>query len=249
MTRHEELLDNYEDALFALLMDEIAETEGQKYLDENERLLNDPSAAVSELLDQKCRRIIKHSFSKNKRHEAARIAKMAVSRAAVLVLVVVALFSSAYAIFPEVRVKTINLLIEVSDVATGLSFGGGTGTVTSELPEETFFGYVFPEVPESFHVFDEGGNRRSAWIAYENDEGAIISFDVSGSETANVYVDTEDADNIENIEIHGFEGLLIEKGDVITIIWGDTDQAKYVSVMCVKINKADAINYAIAMRP
>lgn len=28
MTRHEELRDNYEDALFALLMDEFAEREG-----------------------------------------------------------------------------------------------------------------------------------------------------------------------------------------------------------------------------
>ena len=35
MTRREMLLEQYEDALFALMMDEVAAVEGQKALEEN----------------------------------------------------------------------------------------------------------------------------------------------------------------------------------------------------------------------
>ncbi len=38
MTQREQLRDNYEDALFALLMDEFAEREGERLLEKNERL-------------------------------------------------------------------------------------------------------------------------------------------------------------------------------------------------------------------
>ena len=38
MTRREQLQEQYEDALFALLMDDLAAIEGQAALEENERL-------------------------------------------------------------------------------------------------------------------------------------------------------------------------------------------------------------------
>ena len=38
MTRREMLMEQYEDALFALIMDEVAEVEGQKAIEENQRL-------------------------------------------------------------------------------------------------------------------------------------------------------------------------------------------------------------------
>ena len=52
----QQLLENYEDALFALLMDDFAEREGEKLKAENERLKQDPAAQPPEELDQKCRR-------------------------------------------------------------------------------------------------------------------------------------------------------------------------------------------------
>ena len=40
MTKREQLREEYEDALFALMMDEFAVAEGEKALEENERLKN-----------------------------------------------------------------------------------------------------------------------------------------------------------------------------------------------------------------
>ena len=41
MTKREQLREEYEDALFALMMDEFAVAEGEKALEENERLKKD----------------------------------------------------------------------------------------------------------------------------------------------------------------------------------------------------------------
>ena len=62
MTRHEELQDNYEDALFALLMDEFAEREGERLLEENERLKSDPDIVISDELDRQCIKKINRSM-------------------------------------------------------------------------------------------------------------------------------------------------------------------------------------------
>ena len=46
MSEQERLFAQYEDAFFALLMNEVAEAEGQELLKKNEQLLADPNAAV-----------------------------------------------------------------------------------------------------------------------------------------------------------------------------------------------------------
>ena len=48
MARHEELEEEYIDAYFALLMEEIGLEEGKRLERENEELRQDPNAAVPE---------------------------------------------------------------------------------------------------------------------------------------------------------------------------------------------------------
>lgn len=53
---------NDEEATFALLMNTVAELEGKRLLQENERLKSDPAAAVPPEIDQKCIETIKKEF-------------------------------------------------------------------------------------------------------------------------------------------------------------------------------------------
>ena len=64
MNRRDELRERYEDALFAFLMEDVIETEGKKMLEENERLKQDPLAAVPEAVDYRCIQTIKRGFAK-----------------------------------------------------------------------------------------------------------------------------------------------------------------------------------------
>ena len=248
MTRHDELFENYEDALFMLLMAEVSEEEGKRYLEESERLNQDPSAEVPESLDRKCRGVIKRAFAKNKRREVARVFRKVLVKVAVVALVSMLLFTTAYALIPVVRITTLNLLIVVSDVATTLTFGVEAGSVISVVPDD-MFGYSIPDVPDGFILANQGSDSRFAWMTFENDEGASIIFDIGGSATTVFSVDTEDADNIEHITIHGYEGMVIEKGARVHIVWGDTDRAVFVNVICVNVDRETAMDMANGMRP
>ena len=58
MTRREQLQDQFEDARFALLMDNLAWQEGERLLEENERLKHDPSADVPAEVTERCLKVI-----------------------------------------------------------------------------------------------------------------------------------------------------------------------------------------------
>lgn len=117
------------------------------------------------------------------------------------------------------------------------------------MPDEGYFGYVMPDVFEGFAVTDYGSDSRAAWIVLENGFGAAVYIDIGGNAKSILNADTEDADYIEQISIHGYPGLLVGKNDTVHIVWGDTDRNKYVSVMCINLDKDTAIAIANSIRP
>ena len=122
MNRREQLIENYEDALFAVLMDKVAEEEGAKLREENRRLKEDPDAAVPEHVDAVARETIRKAFAGQKRRSALKTIGRVVNKVAVVVLICSVLFATAYAAFPEVQLRTLNLLIQSSDVASKLTW-------------------------------------------------------------------------------------------------------------------------------
>ena len=65
MDENERLYERYEDAVFALLMDRVAEENGKKLLQQNEELLADPDVAVPETLSTRCLRTIEKAYRKS----------------------------------------------------------------------------------------------------------------------------------------------------------------------------------------
>lgn len=250
MTQREKLRDNYEDALFALLMDEFAEQEGQRLLEENERLKQDPAMSIPEELDKRCIKTIDRAFAKEKRRKAKHAAYKIISRTAVAVLAVVVLFGTAYAAFPEVRIRSLNLLIEFSEKAASLSLTGESESTSKGVKsppsseDGMLFGYRLPEIPDGFEIYLENNTSSSERIEYINESGTIIGFYVIDAEGTVVNRDTENAQNVENIKIHGYDGLLIEKDGWINITWADTDQNNFFTVYCYMLNKDEVLKYA-----
>lgn len=58
-----ELWERYEDAMFTLLMDEVAHQEGQEQLEWKKQLNNDPSAALPEEVRKKGEQTIRKAFA------------------------------------------------------------------------------------------------------------------------------------------------------------------------------------------
>lgn len=72
MHEQEKLYEQYEDAVFALLMDKVAEENGKKLLQQNEELLADPDAAVPKALSRRCLRTIEKAHRKSQWKAAAK---------------------------------------------------------------------------------------------------------------------------------------------------------------------------------
>ncbi len=71
MNENESLYEQYEDALLALLMEEIAEAEGKELLEKSKQLQSDPGAAVPETATEKCLKIIAQDRRKSRRKQAS----------------------------------------------------------------------------------------------------------------------------------------------------------------------------------
>ena len=120
MTRHERLLENYEDAYFALLMEDVAQMEGARLDQLNMELQNDPHTAVPEELTKRCLKTINAHFSNMRRSSSLRIVKKAINLAAILIAISTLLFTSAFAISDEFRTATLNLVIAANEKYTQL---------------------------------------------------------------------------------------------------------------------------------
>lgn len=254
MTRREQLQENVEDAVFALLMEDVAEQEGKRLIEENEQLKHDPSAKVPDDLDKRCRKIIKRSYAKDRRQTVGKTIHNILGNVALAAMVCIMLFVSAFAAVPEIRVMTLNLLIEISDVSTSLRLVGvHNGSTAQDAGTDgtdsvqTLWGYRLPEIPNGYEVVFEDSSDRATTLWYSGTDGSSIKFNISkASESFKISVDTEDAEG-EKIQIHGYDGLLVVKDNRIEIIWGDTTQNKFVSIICTGVDRSTALSLAKEM--
>ncbi len=264
MKSHEKLLEEYEDALFALLMEPVAEQEGAAALEMNEHLKNDPSAAVPEEMTRAGLRTIRREFSKRRGKRVLEIAGRAFGHVAVFLLFSTLCFATVCAAMPEVRVRTLNLIVEVSEIATNLTLGDSseinapqnslqsTGVQTgpgSALAEDgTLGGYQMPELPEEYRVTSSNVTSRGTYITYLNEMDEKISFRVEhfGSNGSSS-IDTENA-IVENIQVNGYDGLYVEKNNRLQVVWGDTDQGNLIGILATGISKEEILHYAETMK-
>ncbi len=245
MTRREKLQEAYEDALFALLMEDVIEEEGQRLTEKNEQLKQDPSAAVPYELNERCMKTIHHAYGqryrKEKNKRIGRSFTRAFSRAAAVVVICMLLFSVAYAVSPDIRVATLNLLIDISDVKTILSVESNDAPQASydnsEAAQAVYeqFGYRIPEMPEGFELADSTIINISANLKYENNSGSSINLKFVKTSGGEYSTDTESALRIENISINGLNGLLVSKDNWIRITWTNTDQNVFVSIIGTEV--------------
>lgn len=241
MNRNDRLYNDYEDALFALLMDKVAQEEGARLLEENERLKNDPNAAVPPELNKKSLETIRRTLA-GRQHRHTHTVGWYLSRLAAAILAALLLFAVAYASIPELQLRTLEMLIDNSDVSSRLSFAGGGDERGKEVELQTLAGYTLPELSRKYVVTDQGETSRNAWIEYQHENGSVIRIRVG--ESTDDFFDSEDADAFEQIEIQGCSGVLIEKQDTIRISWLDDIGGKRIYLTTSGVERKTALTYA-----
>jgi len=236
MNRREQLQDRYEDALFALLMDEIGTAEGKRAEAENERLKNDPAAAIPADLDRRCMKTIRREFTKRRIRSAVRFTANALKHVVLTVGIGAILFSTTFAVSETVRVNTINLIIQVFDTNTDFRFLSinRRSMEVGWLPE----GYVLES--------GEYGNDY-AWYQYEKSETELIHIEYTLTSGAAFGVDTEDA-KVSHLEIQGSQAMLVEKESGLQLVWATEDNTAFIGIIGIGVTQEELVQVANGLR-
>ena len=211
MTKREILLEQLEETVFALMMEDVAKEEGRKALEENERLKEDECAAVPVTVYRKGLATIRRQFSQQNRRVIMRTTSKVISRVAVIVLVMLLLFTTAFATIPKLRTKTLNLIVEVFDDRTRIEFGDSISEASAEERES-----IVDWIPEGFELVDKGESDVAVWERYSNSENALLEARIYFGEGNAYEIDTEDA-RVEKIEVCGYPATMVFKEESIQL--------------------------------
>ena len=212
MTRREMLTERYEEALFALLLDEVAEAEGRKIVEEQAQL----QPLITPEARERCRKVIAHQTRQQETKRVTMRAGRIVAKVAVIALVMVLMLATAFATNEQFRINTLNLIIETFEDRT--KFSVTDFIYAGEKEEPTPPTMEINWVPEGFTLQDEGSSGVSAWQQFENESGALLSCLVIDLTTGGMSFDTETAP-MQSIELNGEEAYLIDEGTSAQVIW------------------------------
>ncbi len=235
MTRREQLQDRYEDALFALLMDEIATAEGEKAEAENERLKNDPSAVIPEDLDKRCMRTIRREFAKRRVRSVGRFTAKAMKRVALAAGIAAILFTTAFAASETVRVNTLNLMIEVFETNTEFRFSG--------KKDENISRFSVAWVPEGYILMNHETDSRKTRYEYKGPEGQSLVISCRKTQGVVANIDTEDAE-AEYVSVQGERAMLVQKNSTVQLVWPANGNSLLLSIMGNEIDSSDILYIA-----
>lgn len=228
MTHYEKLRENYEDAVFYLLMDQLAKERGDTYQALNEQLKSDPTFVVPPAVSRACYRRVDRACAQIRRAEAGRAAGKLFRRAAILIAVLTLLLTAALAVSPELRAHTLNLVIEAFDTHANLYF------VSSE--QEAALDVLEPDwLPDGYSCTYQSDDS-TLW-EFENEEGHWILLVIT-SDNAGIDLDTENASVMETVSVNGHQGLYVERPADNSLIWGDPDQGKVLSLHSDDLDRA-----------
>ena len=215
MTRREMLMEQYEDALFALIMDEVAEVEGQKAIEENQRLKESGELVIPKEVSQRCQRVIARKTAEKDLKRFGKGFGRVVTKVAVVALMGMLLFTTAFAASEDFRVKTLNFVMEVFDDRTEIKFvpEDKSSNASSAVPQITA-GWL----PEGFELMEQGEDTFGGWYEYANTEDGVISVEIMDMRNVGMGIDTEDAAG-QSVEIQGHRALLVEENGTIQIVW------------------------------
>ena len=222
MHEQEKLYEQYEDAVFALLMDKVAEENGKKLLQQNEELLADPDAAVPETLSKRCLRTIEKAYRKSQWKAAAKKVTRALNQVALWILVPLFLFGTAFAASETVRVKTLNFLVTNFEFGTEFRIDN-----TSSTQQESMMPSIEDCIPPDYNLIAQNSTSVFKEFLYVNDSGSEVRIVIYALENFGgaITIDTEEAEVWYNV-VHDQSVMYVQKADTYQAVWTDVENQK-----------------------
>ena len=229
----QDLLDQYEDAAFALLMDEYAEKEGELLLKEYEEAL--AAGEVSDVpaeLDQKCRMAIQKHYSKRHiRSVTQRVCRWG-CRAAIFVVAILGISLTTILSVDAWRVPFLNYILKDEEHASVIIFDEPTLPV-SMTEDDDILGKLLPDRYSQIAFKNKNGLIYSAYVDDANNYAALTMSKTEGE----YYFDSEDA-TYTKTKLLDYDAVFRIENEY-QIIWFDAEKEIAYSFVISGVSESD----------
>ena len=233
MATRKELLEQYEDAQFALLMDEIMELQGEELRERSRQLKNDPAAAVPPEVRQRSMETIRTAYEERERSRKHHRIKTMVRTLLIAAVAATLLLGSVSADF---RMAAKNFIYELTELAAELMFIFDDDSAETH-DGEVIMGYFIPALPDEFELIGSGDNVNSAWRQYQSEKGFVMINVLLADGNGIAYGTDAENGTTKTERINQFDVLIIESETRIQFILSDADEQKHIEIT------SDALSY------
>jgi len=136
------------------------------------------------------------------------------------------------------RLRALNFIVDETKKYTSIEIKEDLDILennSNTIPPDWEGLYAPTYIPEGFRIVQAQNLPETSRIIYSNDIKQTIIFDQSSNEKTNFRIDTENA-KTSKIMINGFGGLLIEKDNLVIIVWYN-DEVSFTLTGKIDINE------------
>lgn len=237
MTKQEMLYEQYNDALFRLLMHSVAQHQGQQYQEENQAL-KAQEGGPSETTKRRCLRTISRQVRRGHARAAARTASRVLSKAAVVMLLVISCLTAAFAVSPVFRSDALRWAVATFGDHAEYRFNQTEGGVQYQ-------GIEVGWLPEGYELVENQNTNGTISRRYIRPSGSVeqrVDIRVMNFDGEGVFkVDTE-ANQLYQTIVHDTLATVIQRDESMQIIW------MYPESNCIVMLCGDNISTETALR-
>lgn len=237
MTKQEMLYEQYNDALFRLLMHSVAQHQGQQYQEENQAL-KAQEGGPSETAKHRCLRTISRQVRRGHARAAARTASRVLGKAAVVMLLVISCLTAAFAVSPVFRSDALRWAVATFGDHAEYRFNQTEGGVQYQ-------GIEVGWLPEGYELVESRATNRTILRRYTKsgaDMKQRIDIRIMDFSDEGVFkIDTE-ADEVYQVLVQNTLATVIERDNSVQLIW------MYPESNCIIMLCGDNISTETALR-
>lgn len=214
------LKDDYEDALFRLIMTDYARAEGEVFLRENGELSKNLESHVTPAELRKFQRMMYWVFRKRAAKAALKNVYNTLNKAAIYFVLASVLAVGLTMSVQAIRINVLNFLVSFEEEYASIQIGegNGSGIIGENLHVTWRDAYVPTYIPDGFKITKLTNEQEFKAINYMHEDGRTLFYYVLAP-TFESNVDTENAQRVESTVIQGYEALFVEKHERCTIAW------------------------------
>ena len=164
-------------------------------------------------------------------------------KAASVLLLAVIITSVTVFNVDALRIKLYNFILDMRDEYSNIKIEPADEAGTSIIKINWENAYAPALIPEGFKLSSVSNNELLKSLQYSDSDNNLIILQQYSSE-GTINVDTENADTVLRVFVKGREGILVEKGNDITISWNYEDYIFIMNFINTGLSKEEAMKIA-----